>query len=89
MVEVAGVTESAARKIIQAAREGLKMGFETGIDIMKKREKVVKIVTPSTEVNRLLGGGFETGAITECFGELGSSKTQWAHWLCVLIQNNS
>jgi len=34
----------------------------------------------------LLGGGFETGAITECFGEFGSGKTQMAHILAVNCQ---
>ena len=30
-----------------------------------------------------MGGGFETGAIVECFGEYGSGKTQIAHALAV------
>ena len=34
----------------------------------------------------MLGGGLETGAITECFGQYGSSKTQIAHVLCVSCQ---
>ena len=34
----------------------------------------------------MLGGGFETGAITECFGQYGSAKTQIAHWLAVQVQ---
>jgi DNA repair protein RadA len=34
----------------------------------------------------MMDGGFETGAITECFGQYGSSKTQIAHVLCVSAQ---
>ena len=30
-----------------------------------------------------MGGGFESGAITECFGEFGSGKTQIGHLLTV------
>jgi len=86
LVEAAGVTELTARKIIQAAREMLDMGFETGIDYLKKREKVLKIPTPSTAFNNLLGGGIETGAITEVFGMYGSGKTQLGHALAVMVQ---
>lgn len=79
LAEAAGVGEATARKIIQAARTSMNMGFESGTDILKKREKVFKIPTGSENLNSLLGGGFETGAIIECFGEFGSGKTQIAH----------
>ena len=83
LVEAAGVSESVARKMINAARDSMKMGFETGADIMKKRELVGKISTGSMGFDGLMGGGFETGAITECFGEFGSGKTQIGHLLAV------
>ncbi|MEK6916721.1 MAG: DNA repair and recombination protein RadA [Nanoarchaeota archaeon] len=86
LVEAAGVTEATARKIIQAARSAMEMGFESGIDILKKRQNVLKIPTGSENLNQLLGGGFETGAIVECFGEYGSGKTQIAHTLAVQCQ---
>ena len=86
LVELVGVTESNARKIIQAARASLKMGFESGADLLKKRASVVKISSGSKAFNALLGGGFESGAITECFGEFGSGKTQMAHILAVNCQ---
>jgi DNA repair protein RadA len=77
------MTESAARKVINAARSNLKMGFETGEEIMKRREKINKLSTGCEAFDQLLGGGFETGAITECFGEFGSGKTQLGHVLAV------
>ena len=86
LVEASGVGEAAAKKIIAAARTAMRMGFESGIDILKKREKVLKIPCGSSNVNTLLGGGFETGAIVECFGEFGSGKTQIAHDLAVQCQ---
>lgn len=85
LCETAGVTEAVARKMINAARDSMKMGFETGIEVLKKREIVSKISTGSENFNTLMGGGFETGAITECFGEFGSGKTQIAHILAVNI----
>jgi DNA repair protein RadA len=86
IIELAGVTEATARKMIQFARSKLEMGFESGDEILKRREKVEKITTGSNSFDSLLGGGFETAAITECFGEYGSGKTQMAHILSVNIQ---
>lgn len=86
LIEASGVGEAAAKKIIASARAAMKMGFESGIDILKKRQNVLKIKTPSENLNNLLGGGFETGAIVECFGEFGSGKTQIAHSLAVQCQ---
>jgi len=86
LVETAGVSEAVARKMIQAAREALDMGFESGEELLKRRAKVVKITTGSTALNELLGGGFETGAISEAFGQYGSGKTQIAHILAVRTQ---
>lgn len=86
MVEIAGVSEAVARKMIQAARASLEMGFESGDQLLKRREKVVRLSTNSKEFDTLLAGGFESGAISECFGQYGSSKTQIAHQLCVNLQ---
>ncbi|MBS3117177.1 DNA repair and recombination protein RadA [Candidatus Woesearchaeota archaeon] len=83
LVETTGVTETVARKMINAARDSMKMGFETGTEMLRKRQAVAKISTGSNSFNTLLGGGFETGAITECFGEFGSGKTQVGHSLAV------
>ncbi len=85
IVEVTGITESAARKIIHSARDALNMGFATGEDILAKRQKVEKIPTGSKMFDELMGGGFETGAITEIFSEFGSGKTQMAHILAVNV----
>ena len=85
LVETAGVTEAVARKMINAARDSMKMGFETGMEVLKKRALISKISTGCTNFDNLMGGGFETSAITECFGEFGSGKTQVGHLLCVNI----
>lgn len=86
LVDAAGVGEAVARKIINAARDKLDMGFETGEDLLKRREQVIKISSGSKALDGLLGGGFETGGISECFGEFGSSKSQIAHVLAVIVQ---
>ncbi len=74
IVEMAGVTELAARKIINVARDKLEMGFESADEVLKRREMIEKIYTNSNSLNALIGGGFETGAITEAFGAYGSGK---------------
>ncbi len=86
LVEAGGLTEATARKVIKAAREKMSMGFESGDELLKKREQVEKITTSSKALNNILGGGVESSSITEMFGEFGSSKTQIAHQLAVNIQ---
>lgn len=86
IVNASGVTEATARKLIRAARENLDMGFQTGTDVMAKRNAVEKISTGVKMFDDILGGGFETGCITECFGQYGSGKTQVAHALAVNVQ---
>lgn len=81
--EIGGLGESAARRAITAARSALNMGFETADVLLKKRANVRKISTGSNNLNALVGGGFETGAIVECFGQYASGKTQIAHILAV------
>jgi DNA repair protein RadA len=86
LVEAAGMAEAGAKKVIAAARAAMRMGFESGTDILKRRLNVLKIPTGSSNLNTLLGGGFETGAIVEAFGEFGSGKTQVAHSLAIQCQ---
>jgi DNA repair protein RadA len=88
LVEDSGVSEAVARKMINAARDSLKMGFVSGEEVLAKREKVKKISTGSETFDTLLGGGFETGSIVECFGEFGSGKTQVGHLLAVNCQKH-
>ncbi|MEK6813032.1 MAG: DNA repair and recombination protein RadA, partial [Nanoarchaeota archaeon] len=86
MVEITGLNDIAARKLIKAARDELKMGFESGIDLLEKRKNISKITTGSKAFDGLLGGGIETKAITEAFGAYGSGKTSLAHQLAVNVQ---
>jgi len=83
LVEVAGMTEATARKIIKAARDSLNMGFQTGEELLQKRLAILRISTGCNAIDVMMGGGYETGAIYECFGEYGSGKTQIGHSLAV------
>src|SRR3989344_1824400 len=86
LVEAGGLTEATARKVIKAARDTMKMGFESGDELLERRKNLLKLNTGCKAFDGLLGGGFEAGGITECFGEFGSSKTQIAHQLAVNVQ---
>jgi len=86
LAEASGMSEANCRKVIQAGRDMLAMGFTTGDEILKKRQNVNKIKLGVESFDKLLGGGLETCAITECFGEFGSGKTQIGHMLAVRCQ---
>lgn len=45
-----------------------------------------QVHTGAKQLDALLGGGIETGSITEFFGEFRSGKTQLCHTLCVTSQ---
>lgn len=81
------ISENTAAKIIVAARKLANVGdFETGDKVFERRQNVSKITTGSGELDRLLGGGIETQAITEFYGEYGSGKSQLCFQLAVNVQ---
>ncbi len=86
LIDATGMGDAVAKKLIAVARSSLEMGFESGDELLRRREKVQKITTGSKAFDTLLGGGLETGAITECFGEFGSGKTQIGHTIAVRAQ---
>ena len=44
-------------------------GFCTALEASVKRKQVFRVSTGTNELNKLLGGGMESMAITEAFGE--------------------
>ncbi len=80
------VGEGTAEKVIESARSAVEMGFESADKIYEKRKQVGKLTTGSKNLDKLLGGGIETGAITEAHGAFGSSKSQLAFQLAVNAQ---
>ncbi len=84
--DAAGIGEIAASRIINAAKESMDIRFLSGKELQEIRAQVGRITTGSSVLDGLLGGGVETQAITELFGEFGSGKTQIAHQLSVNVQ---
>jgi len=89
LVETAEIGMRAAMKLINAARDASKMGYELASNVFERRKCLSRITTGSASLDKLLGGGIETQGITEFFGEFGTGKSQIAHQLCVSVQLGS
>ncbi|PJF17429.1 Rad51 recombination DNA repair [Paramicrosporidium saccamoebae] len=83
---IKGISEAKADKIICEAAKLVPMGFTTAAEFHQRRAEVVFITSGSRELDKLLGGGLETGSITELFGEFRTGKTQLCHTLAVTCQ---
>lgn len=89
LAELAEIGEPTAAKIIAAAKKAADVGgFETGDVLLERRKTVAKLTSGSKSLDELMGGGFESRAITEFFGEFGSGKTQLCHQLAVNCQRS-
>jgi DNA repair protein RadA len=86
LASIGGMGEKTVQKIIEAAREALDIDFETAKKVLARRKELAKITTGSATLDELFGGGIETGAVTELYGEFRTGKTQLAHQLCVTCQ---
>lgn len=82
----AGISLQLAKKVVSAAMGKVGLQFQSGSEMLERRNHVQRIKTGSENLNQLLGGGVETAAITEFYGAYGSSKTQMAHDLSVSVQ---
>jgi DNA repair protein RadA len=86
LASILEIGQATATKIINNAREKMKMGFTSADEIWKQRQKLSKLSTGSKVLDDLLGGGIETQAITEAYGQFGSGKTQLGFQLAVNVQ---
>ncbi|XP_061822135.1 meiotic recombination protein DMC1/LIM15 homolog isoform X2 [Nerophis lumbriciformis] len=86
LCNIKGLSEAKVEKIKEAAGKMLNVGFQTAFEYSAKRKLVFHITTGSQEFDKLLGGGIESMAITEAFGEFRTGKTQLSHTLCVTAQ---
>lgn len=62
------------------------MGFQSAVHYYEQRKDLIHITSGSKELDKLLGGGLETGSITEIFGEFRTGKTQLCHTLAITCQ---
>ncbi len=84
LAEACEIGDKKAQDIIEGAKLCCDIGgFETGDAILQRRAAVTKLTTGSKAFDELLGGGIESQAITELYGEFGSCKTQVCFQLAV------
>lgn len=86
LAAIAEIGEGQARKIINSVRAMLDIGFESADRIMERKLAANKITTNVKALDTLLGGGVETQAITEAYGQFASGKSQLSFQLAVNVQ---
>lgn len=86
LLTIKGLSDGKVDKIIAEASKLVPMGFTTATSIYEKRAELSYLTTGSKALDQLLGGGIETGSITEIFGEFRTGKTQLCHTLAVTCQ---
>ncbi|KAL3414818.1 DNA repair protein rhp51 [Aspergillus fumigatus] len=84
--QIKGISEQKATKILVEAAKLVPMGFTTATEMHARRSELISITTGSKQLDTLLGGGIETGSITEIFGEFRTGKSQICHTLAVTCQ---
>ncbi|CAM0135781.1 unnamed protein product [Umbelopsis sp. WA50703] len=86
LLAIKGISETKADKLLTEASKLVNMGFTTAMDIHHRRQELICISTGSSELDKVLGGGIETGSITEIFGEFRTGKSQICHTIAVTCQ---
>lgn len=91
LADVKGMSEGKVQKLRDAIKNNdlVKLGFETASTRLESLKELVMITTGSRELDRLLGGGIETGSLTEIFGEFRTGKTQVLLLMLNPIHSNS
>ena len=75
---VKGISENKAEKISAEAAKLVPLGFTTASEFHSRRSELICLTTGSKQLDTLLGGGVETGSITEVFGEFRTGKSHCA-----------
>ncbi|MFX0061139.1 MAG: DNA repair and recombination protein RadA [Candidatus Hermodarchaeota archaeon] len=86
IASLASIGGKTAQKIIEAARDALDLSFETADVVLERRKNIRRITTGSESLDQLFGGGIESAALTELYGEYRTGKTQICLQLCVSSQ---
>lgn len=85
-MNIKGISEAKADKLLMEASKFVPMGFTTASEFHTRQSNLIRLSTGSKLLDNLLGGGIETGAITEMFGEFRTGKSQICHTLAVIAQ---
>lgn len=83
LTDISGIAEKTASLLIREARARFDLGLKKATSYEEAAKTRVKLTSGSKAFDELLGGGFETGSISELAGENGCGKTQIAHQLAI------
>jgi DNA repair protein RadA len=86
LMERTGIGDDTATSLLQKVRELMGMGFMTALELFDEKQRTQRITTGSKNLDKILGGGLETQAITEFIGECGVGKSQICMQLCITTQ---
>ncbi|OQR76839.1 meiotic recombination protein DMC1/LIM15-like [Tropilaelaps mercedesae] len=90
LINIKGLSEAKVDKIKEAVTKSFNAqgwnGFMTARSYGEHRRCVFHVPTGSSRLDCILGGGLESMAITEVFGEFRCGKTQISHTCCVTCQ---
>ncbi|KAK2193739.1 hypothetical protein NP493_7g06019 [Ridgeia piscesae] len=87
LCNIKGISEAKVDKIKEVAvKVSGDKAFLTALEYAEQRKTCFRISTGSHDLDMLLGGGLESMAISEAFGEFRTGKTQLSHTLCVTAQ---
>ena len=84
--KIKGISEAKANILLKEMTRMSSVGFTTAGKVLNDRQHIVYLTTGSKELDKLLGGGIETGTIVEVYGEFRVGKTQLCHTLAVTCQ---
>ena len=86
VVDYTGIGIETAEKAVRRAQSIVSPGFRPADEFKASDEKKPLCTTGCGELDRILGGGIRTGAITEIIGEYAGGKTQLCFVLAVMAQ---
>jgi len=86
LLSIKGLSDQKVDKIIEAARKSTDAGFVTCSQLVVRQKNRFRLSSGATKLDQMLGGGVDSCAITELFGEFRCGKTQLCHSLAVMAQ---
>ena len=86
LMKSTGMGEEKASKIIGEARKLMGFSFLRASELYERRRRMIRCTTGCGNLDRMLGGGVETQAMTELIGDYGVGKTQICMTLSVMAQ---
>lgn len=86
LADRAGIGESTAEEAINQAIKIVNKGYMLGTQLHEDLKKRKRLTTGSYALDKILGGGLESGTTNEVAGKNGSGKTQLMHMIAITTQ---